>query len=542
MVGYMRPHFSPHIAVFIALILVFMSYSLLFSDNTVAGAGLVSDGGILETTWGVWQPVHEYRSETDTTYIIYNGGANFYPYMVSYNHSTDTWSSSYLIDSENTDEAHSGASMCIDADGYIHAFYAAHNSILYHSVSTNPYNITSWDNGVANLTESCTYCNPLLLDDGDIGVAIRIYESGFYNQHFIRYGIANDTWYGDVGLFNPGTGKACYCLGGFAYDTWGGIHITVSLDDTYPSGSHGDCYYMYSDDNGQSWYNAGGTDITGLLPLNYSQANTYCIVESFNNYPGNAAHPTPRVSSHCGVPVIIYGKLINGLADYQYTFARWDGDSWEISAVTNFTKIGENGEHRFHMSTEPLYVDTDTYDLFLTAPVSGHFEVQQWRTTNNGATWAKIADITSGTTYNQTFMSRTSTGVSSFVFATTTSDVYSDNDGYIRLYENMTSEPVCSTPGSYDPPNITSMGYSGCYNQSNQSVMVGSFYVNFSYNISYTPSFFWLNISHYPAFNSTVKNVNITSGWTDGYCNETISTGVAASTSKYYVHVRGFYD
>lgn len=98
-----------------------------------------------------------------------------------------------------------------------------------------------------------------------------------------------------------------------------------------------------------------------------------------------------------------------------------------------------------------------------------------------------------------------------------------------------------SPPSVYDPPNITSMGYSGCYDHGNQSVMVGTLYVNFSYDTSGTPSYFWLNISNDTGFSNLVKNVNITSGWTGGYCNESISTGVAASTDKYYVHVRGFY-
>ena len=119
----------------------------------------------------------------------------------------------------------------------------------------------------------------------------------------------------------------------------------------------------------------------------------------------------------------------------------------------------------------------------------------------------------------------------------TTTDRFSNP---IWIYDDGGGEP----PGgsNYTAPVITSMGYSGVYGLDNKSVVVGTFYVNFTYNDSATPSFFWLNISSDTGFESLIKNVNITDlVGNPGYYNCSISSGVTASTSKRYVHVRAFY-
>lgn len=98
-------------------------------------------------------------------------------------------------------------------------------------------------------------------------------------------------------------------------------------------------------------------------------------------------------------------------------------------------------------------------------------------------------------------------------------------------------------PSDYNAPVIQSMGYSGSGDLLNQSVMVGTFWVNFTYDTNSTPSYFWLNISNSVGFGSTIKDVNITDlDGNPGYYNCSISSGVTASTSKRYVHVKSFYD
>ena len=96
---------------------------------------------------------------------------------------------------------------------------------------------------------------------------------------------------------------------------------------------------------------------------------------------------------------------------------------------------------------------------------------------------------------------------------------------------------------SYNDPVIESMGYSGSSALNNSSVMLGDFWVNWSYDTNATPSYHWLNVSNSSGFGSTYldfneTHANVSAG--TGYCNITIST-VSSSTTKRYVRVRSFY-
>lgn len=82
------------------------------------------------------------------TYIVYSGYLDR-PYIIKYNHSTNTFSESVEI-SETAlavSDDHGQPCLVIDTNGYIHVFWGAHTGVIRYSKSDNPEDITSWTGG-----------------------------------------------------------------------------------------------------------------------------------------------------------------------------------------------------------------------------------------------------------------------------------------------------------------------------------------------------------------------------------------------------------
>lgn len=96
-----------------------------------------------------------------------------------------------------------------------------------------------------------------------------------------------------------------------------------------------------------------------------------------------------------GHPRILWMRYPNndGTA-IEYWHSRWTGSAWTAHKITDDGAglyVGEDYYHgglRFHQG--------DVTRVYLSAPVSGVRQVQEWRTADNGATWAPHRAITSG--------------------------------------------------------------------------------------------------------------------------------------------------
>ncbi len=106
----------------------------------------------------------------DITYVAYQG-VNLDPYIVTYNHVTDTWDGPVKVgenqlaepDQWNPDDSHGAPSLLIDDSGYIHVLYGAHGTKIQHARSTSPWNINSWTT-LSTIGSSASY--PQMLHKG----------------------------------------------------------------------------------------------------------------------------------------------------------------------------------------------------------------------------------------------------------------------------------------------------------------------------------------------------------------------------------------
>jgi hypothetical protein len=106
-----------------------------------------------------------------------------------------------------------------------------------------------------------------------------------------------------------------------------------------------------------------------------------------------------------GRPRILWMKYPNnnGTA-IEYWHSRWTGSAWVAHKVTDDGAGLYAGEEFYHGGLR--FHQGDVTRIYLSAPISGVRQVQEWRTTDSGATWSKHRDITTGGTANNPLKAR----------------------------------------------------------------------------------------------------------------------------------------
>jgi hypothetical protein len=86
----------------------------------------------------------------------------------------------------------------------------------------------------------------------------------------------------------------------------------------------------------------------------------------------------------------------NNGSQIEYWHARWTGSAWSLNKITDDCAGLYSPEIFYHGGM--AFDRADPTRVYLSAPISGVRQVQEWRTSDAGATWAKHRDLTSGGT------------------------------------------------------------------------------------------------------------------------------------------------
>lgn len=177
-------------------------------------------------------PHAEYDTSANTTFQVFRG-ADADPYALKYDHDTNTFSDEVKIGTNplpNNDK-HGVPTMTVDADGILHVFYGSHGAFRgpdadepQYARSTQPYDITNWENfDLSNLPDA-TYTSVCTLNNN-------IY--GFYRGYDHERGVliqstdGGDTWNSYTVVDNrpgPGSDDDVYAEDVDSYN--GGIYFT----------------------------------------------------------------------------------------------------------------------------------------------------------------------------------------------------------------------------------------------------------------------------------------------------------------------------
>lgn len=169
--------------------------------------------------------------------------------------------------------------------------------------------------------------------------------------------------------------------------------IHVAITDMHPVQGQSSLYHFKGQLVGGvwQWSRSDGTPITVTLPMAPTDATLV--------YDGSA---TKCWVSDCiigadGHPRILWTRYPgNNGTQIELWHAKWTGSAWQNNKITDDGPGLYSPEVYYHGGL--AFDRQDSSRVYLSAPISGVRQVQEWRTADDGATWAQHRVLTSGGT------------------------------------------------------------------------------------------------------------------------------------------------
>jgi hypothetical protein len=311
--------------------------------------------------------------------------ANGRPNVNKFNLTTRTGTEFVLTGTFQTDD-HDNAALHQLADGRILAGYSKHNDSY-----GNRYRITATPGGIAAWTPE------VIIPSGGL--------AGYTTFHYLS--VTNKLYW----HFRRGLNRQ-YAISTADYSTWdaerewvsnggerpyvkainnGVNRIDFVFTNGHPAGTinslwHG--YMIVGAGGSETFYKSDGT-LIGAGPL--TPANATRI---WDGATAAGESWSWQISyDAAGRPVVLFA-VFPTTTDHRYMHGRWDGSAWQVNEITN------GGPYLY--AAEPNYSGGLCFDgnntniVYASRNTGVTWEIQEWRTANDGVTWAKHRDITSG--------------------------------------------------------------------------------------------------------------------------------------------------
>ena len=255
-----------------------------------------------------------------------------------------------------------------------------------------------------------TYVNPYQVPGSDPNQALLFWRGGNLNPSYSTgtYNSTTTSWTwssAQTFISNPGQRPYVkYCEDGSH------SRIGVLFTDGNPAETTNNVYFAYVAKDGSgnlAYYQPNGTKIQNLSagPITPSQAIQTSAVFNKNASGGatDNAWVWDTAFDKTGNPVVVYTVFPDdNRALHQYWWGRWNGSAWDKHLLV--ADSGGSIEAGGATGSEPYYSggitldDADPSTVYLSCKNSlGGWDLEQWKTTDLGATWTDI-DITSGST------------------------------------------------------------------------------------------------------------------------------------------------
>ena len=349
---------------------------------------------------GIWSWFSDPRS-------VYSGGSTYTGWvapagsvgLTKLDHSSGA-KTSFTLHSLLEADDHNNAAILILPDSRIAAFYSMHNdaSGLRYRISTNQSDISAWDAEVVlstGVTKPVTYANPLILSQDPTRTWLFFRSgAGGSSDNGLAYKTTTDmaTWSAMQSVWKNVAGGNITPYYKLISDGLNTIHFVAT--DKHPVEDQPSVYHFYMRldvSNVPRWYKSDGTEIVTALPHSPAVATLVSDGSTVKRWIWDIA-----IGSD-GYPRILGTRYVNNNGtDIRYMHWRWTGATWIESEIT------PDGAGLY--SPEVYYAGGLCFDslnctkVYLSKPVSGVREIQLWQTSDNGASWGKTVDITTGST------------------------------------------------------------------------------------------------------------------------------------------------
>lgn len=360
------------------------------------------------TAIGVDQPTYSFESKPSAiyvsavkrTYIVYQAGGDFLPYIIYYDHRNGVWSDEVQVNDTNpvAGDGHGAPSVWVDSAGYIYVFFGAHATPLQVRRSVSPYSISSWislpspSQGVPPHNQA-TY--PHLFEHK--GYMYLFYREGTAAGGDWGYRRSNDrgsTWSTFTTILDFGTDGA-YISDTIYVPSQKRVYYTFPWDNRTSIVRH-NVYACYWDLTTGTQYGIDGVNLGSVVTLAEADADCRAV------YSGSSQvwYTLMKLDSSSR-PYILYtngtGAVYNTI---NVSFVHWSGSSWSTPQNLALTDgIASYSELKVNSATdvEAFIVTSGFRELADPADdFSGDLERWTW----DGATW----------TFAETIMSEANAG------------------------------------------------------------------------------------------------------------------------------------
>lgn len=358
----------------------------------------------LPEPYGLWlirPKAVEFNGATYVTWLDANHGGTGNIRVAKYTHSTGLWTPAVTVVAAEMIDAHAAPSICVDTSGYIHVVwggFSATNAVLKTAKSNNVGDIASWGSVVTVATGSVsdrTYPTMLCLSTGTLVLFAR--EADAWIR---RVSTDNGATWGSAQTIITGTARSYteWILGASdrVHVAW---HTTASSGAT--NGLNG--YYLYSDNPAaatSTWNAVDGT--AASLPLASDGPTTVSTgrVFSTTGLGFNTSYLRGLAVSGSNAPMLSFDLFVTGTpaSSLCSTFTYAAGTWTKVDVITGAT-VGLASSGSFTRAEGGVrFLTGTTWRILVGLTVSGFGEVQEWESTDGGATWAKAADVTAAST------------------------------------------------------------------------------------------------------------------------------------------------
>ena len=314
--------------------------------------------------------------------------------VYKYTHATSTSESFFLWPTSVEGDDHDNPAITFLPNGRVVAAYSMHNdtSGFRYRISTNPEDISAWGPEVVVSPGGDTVAYTRLQYLSSVGRYYNVYRANIGRRRiistadFVTWDTARDCirtgLSGDYNCYTQGFGNGVDRIDFFwnwtSPNNGAGLPTTLFHAYMMPSGTAGV----------ENFYSSDGTLIGTNGSLNHL-TGTVVYDGNLTNGEGWVWNITRGAD---GYPRVLFVRF-ETLNDHRYMYGRWTGSAW---VTTQICLGGDN------LSTNITYSGGLCFDaqneniVYASVQVGSSWEIQEWRTANNGATWSKFRDITTG--------------------------------------------------------------------------------------------------------------------------------------------------
>ena len=331
-------------------------------------------------------------------------------HMISYyDHRTGEVPRPTILLDKRTRDAHDNPVISLDDKGYIWIFSTSHgtNRPSYVHKSREPFDISTFD-----------LIEPVYLEKGEK----KVLDNFSYMQ---VWHVDNQGFVAFFTKYNQPAKRTNYFLSSEDGVNWNELTCLSAIDEGHyqisaanaqiagtafnyhPNGQglnwRTNLYYMQTQDLGKSWQAADGTNLN--IPLTEPQNSV--LIHDYESEGIKVYLKDIRYDAE-NRPVILYitshgYKSGPESGPRTWKTARWTGKNWERKPITTSDNNYDMGSLWINEAGEWMVVGpTETGPQ----PFNPGGELAAWKSTDQGNSWTKMADLTQSSEYNHTYVRR----------------------------------------------------------------------------------------------------------------------------------------